>query len=59
MTNIIILKRDNQKAKFNGEKIAVAIKKGFDSLESDKYSGDDVNHVYNLCIDTNRRTIQT
>ncbi|WP_159634455.1 anaerobic ribonucleoside triphosphate reductase [Erysipelothrix anatis] len=50
MTNIIILKRDNQKAKFNGEKIAVAIKKGFDSLESDKYSGDDVNHVYNAVL---------
>ncbi len=46
MNNIIILKRDNQKAEFNGEKIAVAIKKGFDAIENPKYHGDDVNHVY-------------
>lgn len=46
MTSITILKRDNQKTAFHGEKIAVAIKKGFDSIENPKYSGDDVNHVY-------------
>lgn len=50
MENITILKRDNQKAKFNGEKIAVAIKKGFDSLETEKYNADDVNHVYNAVL---------
>ncbi|NBA73901.1 anaerobic ribonucleoside triphosphate reductase, partial [Salmonella enterica subsp. houtenae serovar 43:z4,z32:-] len=46
LDKITILKRDNQKMKFNGEKIAIAIKKGFDSLESNKYSNDDANHVY-------------
>ena len=46
MKNITILKRDNQKSAFNGEKIAVAVKKGFDSLETNNYSGDDVNKVY-------------
>lgn len=46
MTNITILKRDNQKAKFNGEKIAVAIKKGFDSVDNTAYSSADVNQVY-------------
>lgn len=51
METITILKRDNQKATFNGEKIAVAIKKGFDSLESDKYTGDDANHVYNAVLE--------
>ena len=52
MENLIILKRDNQKAKFNGEKIAVAIKKGFDSLEDPKYNGEDVNHVYVAVLKT-------
>ncbi len=46
MNTITILKRDNQKAEFHGEKIAVAIKKGFDSIENPKYDGEDVNHVY-------------
>ncbi|QIK69336.1 anaerobic ribonucleoside triphosphate reductase [Erysipelothrix sp. HDW6C] len=50
MDTITILKRDNQKSKFNGEKIAVAVKKGFDSLESDKYTSDDVNHVYSAVL---------
>ena len=51
MTTITILKRDNQKSIFNGEKIAVAIKKGFDSIENPKYTGDDVNHVYTSVLD--------
>ena len=52
LDNLIILKRDNQKSKFNGEKIAVAIKKGFDSLELKKYDGTDVNNVYNAVLAT-------
>ncbi len=51
MTQITILKRDNQKSLFNGEKIAVAIKKGFDSLENPNYSGDDVNKVYSAVLE--------
>ena len=52
MENLIILKRDNQKATFNGEKIAVAIKKGFDSLEDPKYNGEDANKVYKAVLET-------
>ncbi len=52
LDHLIILKRDNQKSKFNGEKIAVAIKKGFDSLELKKYDGTDVNNVYNAVLAT-------
>lgn len=52
MDNLTILKRDNQKAQFNGEKIAVAIKKGFDSLEDPKYNGEDVNKVYKAVLRT-------
>ncbi|CAM3617723.1 anaerobic ribonucleoside triphosphate reductase [Erysipelothrix urinaevulpis] len=48
--DIIILKRDNQKDKFNGTKIAIAIKKGFDSVENDHYNEDDVNGVYNQVL---------
>ena len=51
MTMITILKRDNQKAAFNGEKIAVAIKKGFDSIENPKYTERDVNLVYASVLD--------
>lgn len=50
MTQITILKRDNQKADFNGEKIAVAIKKGFDSISNPKYTGEDVNKVYSSVL---------
>lgn len=52
MEKLIILKRDNQKARFNGEKIAVAIKKGFDSLEDPKYNGEDANKVYKEVLKT-------
>ena len=52
LDSLIILKRDNQKSKFNGEKIAVAIKKGFDSLESKEYNGEDVNKVYTAVLET-------
>lgn len=58
-SNIIILKRDNQKTSFNGEKIAVAIKKGFDSVESGKYGFDDVNHVYNAVLATLQKHAET
>lgn len=43
-----VLKRDNKKVDFNGEKIAVAIKKAFDSREEfiEKYTEDDINKVF-------------
>lgn len=52
MENIIILKRDHQQVKFKGEKIAIAIKKGFDSVENPLYDGEDVNKVYKSVLKT-------
>ena len=50
LSNIIVVKRDGKKVNFDGTKIAIAIKKGFDSIEG-KYNEDDVNKVYNKVID--------
>lgn len=46
--NIKVVKRDNKKVEFRGEKIAVAIKKAFDSKEefTELYNETDVNKVY-------------
>ncbi|MDD4036341.1 MAG: anaerobic ribonucleoside triphosphate reductase [Bacilli bacterium] len=43
-----VVKRDNKKVDFNGEKIAVAIKKAFDSKEEfvEHYNETDINKVY-------------
>jgi ribonucleoside-triphosphate reductase len=45
-----VVKRDGKKVDFNGTKIAVAIKKGFDSIKLDeeehKYTEKDINKVY-------------
>lgn len=48
-----VLKRDNKKVDFNGEKIAIAIKKAFDSREEfiEKYTDDDINKVYNSVLE--------
>ncbi|MFV0274650.1 MAG: anaerobic ribonucleoside triphosphate reductase [Bacilli bacterium] len=55
----IVIKRDGAEVKFNENKIAVAIKKGFDSIDNNdkyytnketKYSGDDIHRVYELVI---------
>ena len=47
--------RDGKKVDFDGSKIALAIKKGFDSVALDeeeaKYSEKDINKVYNLVIE--------
>ena len=52
--NIKVIKRDGKKVEFDGTKIAIAIKKGFDSITSDgenpKYTEKDINKVYNLVI---------
>ena len=50
LSNLIVIKRDGKKVNFDGTKIAVAIKKGFDSME-EKYKEDDINKVYNAVID--------
>lgn len=48
-----VVKRDNKKVDFNGEKIAIAIKKGFDSSDEfiEKYSEEDINKVYLAVLD--------
>ena len=55
LDNVKVVKRDGKKVDFNGTKIAIAIKKGFDSVNSEKsdskYTENDVNKIYNLVID--------
>lgn len=55
LSNIIVVKRDGKKVTFDGTKIAIAIKKGFDSVENElegkKYSEDDINKTYNKVIE--------
>ncbi len=50
---LTVVKRSGKKVAWNGTKIALAIKKAFDSLEKDEerhYSEKDVNKVYNAVI---------
>ena len=53
--NLKVVKRNGKKVNFDGAKIALAIKKGFDSVLNDdgelKYNGKDINIVYNAVID--------
>lgn len=55
LDNIKVIKRDGKRVDFDGTKIAIAIKKGFDSITSDqeksKYTENDVNKIYNLVIE--------
>ena len=54
LENLTVIKRNGKKVDFDGKKIAIAIKKGFDSVEVDddesekekKYSSQDVQKVY-------------
>ena len=52
--NLKVVKRNGKKVDFDGSKIALAIKKGFDSLiiedEEPKYSEKDVQKVYKTVI---------
>ncbi|MDD2627981.1 MAG: anaerobic ribonucleoside triphosphate reductase [Clostridia bacterium] len=53
---LLVVKRDGKKVDFNGAKIALAIKKGFDSVkgeedEVEKYNEKDVHIVYQSVID--------
>ena len=54
--NIVVIKRDGKRVNFNGSKIALAIKKGFDSVytgeeETQKYIEKDINKIYNKVIE--------
>ncbi len=46
-----VIKRDGKKVAFNGGKIAIAIKKGFDSIENSDYTDGVINEVYLKVID--------
>ena len=53
---LLVVKRDGKKVDFNGSKIALAIKKGFDSVKTEeedavKYTEKDVHKVYQAVID--------
>ena len=47
---LIVIKRDGKKTKFEEEKIAIAIKKGFDSVEDSKYTENDITKVYESVV---------
>lgn len=46
MKNIQIIKRNNQKEDYRPEKIAIVIKKGFDSVDNKNYSHLDIRFIY-------------
>lgn len=53
LEHLTVIKRTGKKVEWNGMKIAIAIKKGFDSLETgeeENYSEKDVNRVYSAVI---------
>ncbi len=54
LATLKVVKRNGKKVEWNGTKIAVAIKKGFDSVKSEdelnKYSENDVNKVFNSVV---------
>lgn len=50
LANLIVVKRDGKKVSFDGTKIAIAIKKGFDSIEG-KYDDEDISKIYNKVIE--------
>ena len=55
MANLKVIKRNGKKVDFDGTKIAIAIKKGFDSIKNEeldepKYEEKDIHKVYNEVI---------
>ena len=40
--NLTVVKRDGKKTNFREEKIAIAIKKGFESIENSSYTDKDI-----------------
>ena len=58
LENVIVVKRNGKKVPFDGTKIALAIKKGFDSVEVDddeeekerKYTSKDIQKVYGAVL---------
>lgn len=50
LSDIVVIKRDGKRVKFDSTKIAVAIKKGFDAVDSE-YTLSDINKVFHDVID--------
>ena len=48
---LTVIKREGKRVPFNGEKIAIAIKKGFDSVANEEYDESDSNQVYNSVLE--------
>src|SRR5574344_399497 len=50
MDNLLVVKRDSKKVPFNGSKIAMAVKKGFDSIittnDECTYNEKDIQKIY-------------
>ena len=46
LKQLIVIKRNGRKVDFEGDKIAIAIKKAFDSIVNDNYTEKDANKVY-------------
>ena len=51
LSSLKVIKRDGKKVAFNEEKIAIAVKKGFDSALNDDYNPSDSNEVFNAVMD--------
>ena len=51
MKELKIIKRNGKKVPFNPEKIALAIKKAFDSVDNDSYGFSDINKVHNKVLE--------
>ncbi len=51
LEDLKVIKREGKKVDFNAEKIAIAIKKGFDGLNNEEYTITDENRVYASVID--------
>lgn len=52
LENLQVIKRNKKKVFFTGEKIANAIRKGFESVHNEDYNSEDVNKVYNEVVNT-------
>ena len=56
LSDIVVIKRDGKRVKFDSTKIAVAIKKGFDAVDSE-YTLSDINKVFHDVIDVIKDSI--
>lgn len=54
---LVVVKRSGQRVSFNGAKIAIAIKKGFDSVYED-YDEKEVNKIYEKVLDQIKKNYQ-